>query len=79
MTFLFPKVLAGIGAHLATYVALNSYQEIFPDRPEREPSHSLPSSVMVKNEWGHSSAPPILLHGLYRNIRLLYKCVFVSD
>jgi hypothetical protein len=33
-------------------------------QPGREADHSLPSSAEVKNEWSHTSTPPIRLHGV---------------
>jgi hypothetical protein len=32
--------------------------------PEREADHSPPSSAEVKIAWGHTSTPPIRLHGV---------------
>jgi hypothetical protein len=33
-------------------------------RPGREADHSPPSSAEVKNAWGYTSIPPVLLHGV---------------
>ena len=36
-------------------------------RPGREVDQSLPFSVEFKNEWSHTFAPPLLLHGGHRD------------
>jgi hypothetical protein len=47
----------------------NGYRGSFPglQRPGREVNHSPPSSAEVKNEWSHTSDPPICLHGVNRD------------
>lgn len=46
----------------------NEYQGSVPEiqrlRPEAD--HLPPSSANVKNEWSHTSTPPIRLHGMGR-------------
>jgi hypothetical protein len=37
-------------------------------RPEHEFDHSLLSNAEVKNEWSHSSVPPLRFHGVAREI-----------
>jgi hypothetical protein len=50
-----------------------TYQWITPTvstqdrRPRREASHSSPPPAETKNEWSHTSVPPICLQLLHRN------------
>jgi hypothetical protein len=37
-------------------------------RPERDVDHAPPSSAQATNEWSYTSAPPICLHGVVRDI-----------
>jgi hypothetical protein len=36
-------------------------------RPERKVNHSRLSSAEVKNDWSHTSSPPIRIHGVDRD------------
>ena len=60
------SVQTGSGAHPASYSVrtwvLSGGREV--KQSEREVSHSPPSRAKVKNEWTHTSTPPICLHGV---------------
>ena len=44
--------------------------------PGLEADHSLASSANVKNEWSHSSIPPVCLHGVDRENFTLTRSVY---
>jgi len=42
---------------------------------KHEVNHSPPSRAKVKNEWSHTSTPPICLHGVEKDN---FMCTFTS-
>jgi hypothetical protein len=53
------------------------YRISFPvvEGPGRETDHSAPSKVRAKDEWIHTSSPPICLHDLDREEFILSSVV----
>jgi hypothetical protein len=64
------------GAHPASYAT--GTKNFFPLEAQwcrHEDYHTPPSSVMVKNEWSYTSAPPIHIHAVdWANYSFLWNC-----
>jgi len=66
--FLFSKTTQpGHGVH-------SWYLGYFPEveRPGRLADHSPPSNAKVKNDWSYTSTSPTRLHGMDRNIFIIF-------
>lgn len=67
---LFQKVQTVSGGHTASY-SVDTGGLYLREQSGRAPTcHSSPSSAQIKNEWSHSYAPPMCLHGVHRHITL---------
>jgi len=48
-------------------------------RPGRDVNHALPLRVDVKNEWSHTFAPPICLHGVGKENFTFFTFIFTAS
>ena len=48
-------------------------------RPGRDVNHALPPRADVKNEWSHTFAPPICLHGVGKEDFTFFTFTFTAS